>query len=54
MSVFLSEQDTARLYVQFFLDQNNPKSKSFSARMSWSMSEILKSFKKLAVVCYQR
>ena len=52
MSVFLSEQDTARLYVQFFLDQNNPK--SFSARMTWSMSEILKSFKKLAVVCYQR
>ena len=26
MSVFMSDQDTAKLYVQF-LDQNNPKSK---------------------------
>ena len=26
MSVFLSDKDTAKLYVQF-LDQNNPKSK---------------------------
>ena len=26
MSVFISDKDTAKLYVQF-LDQNNPKSK---------------------------
>ena len=26
MSVFMSDKDTAKLYVQF-LDQNNPKSK---------------------------
>ena len=25
--VFLSDKDTAKLYVQFFLDQNNPKSR---------------------------
>ena len=27
MSVFISDKDTAKLYVQFFLDQNNLKSK---------------------------
>ena len=27
MSVFISDKDTAKLYIQFFLDQNNPKSK---------------------------
>ena len=27
MSVFISDKDTAKFYVHFFLDQNNPKSK---------------------------
>ena len=27
MSVFKSDKDTSKLYVQMFLDQNNPKSK---------------------------
>ena len=27
MSVFISDKDAAKLSVQFFLDQNNPKSK---------------------------
>ena len=52
MSVFISHEDTAKLYDQF-LDQNNPKSRIISARKSWSISEILKPFKKLAVVYYQ-
>ena len=30
MSVFLSDKDTAKLYVQFFLNQNNTKSKYYS------------------------
>ena len=46
MSVFIFDKDTAKLYVQF-LDQNNPKSE-ISARR-----EILKPFKKLAVLYYQ-
>ena len=51
MSVFISDKDMAKLYVQF-LDQNNSKSKK-SARMSWSMSALLKPLKKLAGVSYQ-
>jgi len=35
-----------------FLDQYNPNL-NISARMSWSISEILNPFKKLAVVYYQ-
>ena len=35
------------------LDQNIPKSKNISARMSWSVLQILKPFNKLAVVYYQ-
>ena len=41
MSVFVSGKD-----------QNNPNL-NISVRMSWSISEILKPFKKLAVVYYQ-
>ena len=51
MSVFISDKDTTKRYVQF-LDQNNLKSK-YKSRMSWSISEILRPFKKLAVVYYQ-
>ena len=47
MSVFISDKDTAKLYVHF-LDKITPNL-NISARMSWSISEILKPFKKLAV-----
>ena len=49
MSVVTSDEDTAKLYVQIF----RPKHLNISARMSSSISEILKPFKKLAVLCYQ-
>ena len=48
MSVFISDKDTAKLYVQFFRLNLN-----ISARVSWSTSENLKQFKKLVVVYYQ-
>ena len=49
MSVFLSDNNTANLYVQFFYTKNNPKSKNESR----SISEILTPIKKLAVEYYQ-
>ena len=51
MSVFIPDKDAAKLSVHFFFYQNNPKS-NISARISWSISEILKLFKKLALVYY--
>ena len=51
MSVFISDKDTAKLYVQFFFTKIIPNL-NISARMSWSTSEILRPFKKLAVVCF--
>ena len=27
MSVFISDKDTAKVYIQFFYNQNNPKSR---------------------------
>ena len=50
MSLYLIK--TRVSFTSNFLDQNNPKFK-FCARMSWSMSEILKPVKKRAVVYYQ-
>ena len=52
MSVFLPDKDKAKLYVQFFWTKITPNL-NISARMSWPSSEILKTFKKLAVVYYQ-
>ena len=51
MRVFISDKDTVKLCVEIF----RPKYPQIDidARMSWSMAEILKSFKKLAVVYYQ-
>ena len=46
MNVFRSDKDTAKLYIQF-VDQIT-QNLNISARMSWSLSEILKLFKKLA------
>ena len=51
MSVFISDKDTAKLYVQFFFTKIIPNL-NISARTSWSTSEILRPFKKLAVVCF--
>ena len=48
MNVLISDKNTAKPYVQFFNQTLN-----ISARRSWSISEILKTFKKLAVVYYQ-
>ena len=54
MSFFISDKDTAKLYARF-LDPNNRESKSWSKNelIYTSGSEILKPFKKLAVVYYQ-
>ena len=51
MSVFISDKDTATLYIQFFETKIAPNL-NISARTSWSISEILKPFKNLAVVYY--
>ena len=51
MRFFKSYKDTAKVGVQFF-DQNTPNL-NISARMSWSISEILKQLKKIAVAYYQ-
>ena len=52
MSVFISDKATAKLYIQFFRTKITPNL-NISARMSSSLSEILKQFKKLTVVYYQ-
>ena len=49
MSVFISDKDTTKLYVQFFRPKITPDLNT-SARMSWAISEISKPFKNLAVV----
>ena len=52
MSVFISDKATAKLYIQFFHTKITPNL-NISPRMSSSLSEILKQFKKLTVVYYQ-
>ena len=52
MNVFIFDKGTAKLYVRFFYAKITPIL-NISARMSWSTSEILKLFKKLAVMYYQ-
>ena len=52
MSIFESDKDTAKLYVQF-LDQNRLQNLTISARMSCFVSEILKPFKKFTVIYCQ-
>ena len=52
MNVFISDKDTATFFVQFFRPKITPNL-NINARMSWSISEILKPFKKLAVLYYQ-
>ena len=52
MSVFISDKDMAQLYLKFFYTKMTPNL-NISARMSWSISEILKPFKKLTVAHYQ-
>ena len=54
MSVFIhvADKDTAKLYIQFFQTKIT-QNLNISARMSWSLPEILKQFKKLAVAYYQ-
>ena len=42
--VFISDKDTAKLYVQFCRPKSTPNL-NISVRMSWSISEILESFK---------
>ena len=55
MSFFISDKDKAKLYARFQLDPNNRESKSWCKNelIYTSGSEILKPFKKLAVVYYQ-
>ena len=50
---FISDKDTAKLYIVQFFRPKKPQNLNISARMSWSISEILKPFEKLAVVYYQ-
>ena len=52
MSVFTSDKNTAKLYIQFFQTKITPNL-NISARMSSSLSEILKQFKNLTVMYYQ-
>ena len=52
MSVFISDKDTAKLYIQFFQTKITPNL-NISARTSSSLSGILKQLKKLTVVNYQ-
>ena len=49
MSVFISDKDTAKLYIHFFRSTKITPNLNISA-ISWSMSKIFKPFKKLAVV----
>ena len=52
MSVFTSDKGTVKLYRLTFLTKITPNL-NISARMSWSIWDILKPFKKLVVVYYQ-
>ena len=52
MRVFISDKDTAKLYVQF-LDQNNPKSKYFCKNELIYIRDFKAVQKKLWVVYYQ-
>ena len=52
LSVSICDKNTAKLYVQFFSAKITPNL-NISARMSWSISEILKPLTKHEVVHYQ-
>ena len=52
MSVFIPDKDTAKLYLQLSWTKIT-SNLNISARMSWSISEILKPFKELSVLYYQ-
>ena len=52
MSVFtccISDKDPVKLYVQLFRPNKITLNLNISAKTSWSISEILKPFKKLAI-----
>ena len=52
MSVFITDKDTAKLHLQLSWTKIT-SNLNISARMSWSISEILKPFKELSVLYYQ-